>query len=145
MTPIQREWAAALPRRMLVPYYLMASFLYYHCDQSAMTDDAYDLVCRRLDREWPIIEHRHKKIVKRNSLTATTGYNLRRRDYPIMVQVAAHSLYASVEAGTILGEMRTIKGFSLSSAPAARPRVITQRPSAPKPVTRVLPRRILPR
>lgn len=145
-TLIQKEWVAGLPRKMLVPYYLMASYLYYHADSSAMTDDAYDFLCQRLNKEWPIIEHRHKSIVKRSSLTATTGYNIKRNDYPILVQVAAFALLQRVERDRVYEDMQEIKGFSHVAAPKAKPRLIVRRPAAaptqPAP-TRVLPRRVL--
>lgn len=86
---IRQEAIATLPRGQLVPWYLLTSFLYYCLDESAMTDDAYDLLCVRLDREWQHVTHPHKYIVQRPMLCQTTGYYLRRQQYPNVVQVAA--------------------------------------------------------
>lgn len=105
---IHEAMVASMPANMLVPYYLMASYLYYHCDRSPMTDQAYDLCCQRLDAEWFWIEHRHKDIIDPNSLAATTGYNLRRTDYPTIVVIAAHGLMDSLAEGRIPSQLSTI-------------------------------------
>lgn len=97
MTPINADWVRRIKLNLLVPHYLMASYLYYHCDLSLMTDDGYDLCCNRLYKFWSVIKHRHKSLISRSALTATTGYHIKRRDIPTIVQVAAHSLYSLIE------------------------------------------------
>jgi hypothetical protein len=81
--------------RQLVPFYLMASYLYYMCDESLCVDDAYDLLCRRLDTEWDRAIHPHRSMVKRQYLKQTTGYYIKSKDYPSIVKVAAWSLFDS--------------------------------------------------
>lgn len=80
-------------RHLLVPWYLMASYLYYIKDISLLTDLTYDLeVCKRLDAEWESIEHQHKTLVRREELCCGTGYYLLEADYPLRVTGAAWAL-----------------------------------------------------
>ena len=44
---------------MLVPYYLMYSYLYYEKDSPIISDAEYDTICKRLHDEWDNIEHYH--------------------------------------------------------------------------------------
>ena len=37
-----------LHTKQLVPYYLMSSYLYYHCDKSVLSDGDYDALGKRL-------------------------------------------------------------------------------------------------
>lgn len=62
---------------LLVPHYLIHSFLYYRCDVSLISDHLYDEICQRLYKEWADIEHIHKYMVTRHMLTAGTGYHLK--------------------------------------------------------------------
>lgn len=102
---IQREWVERMPLGMLVPHYLMASLLYYQRNVGPMTDDAFDRCCQLLDQHWDLIEHPHKYLVDRSALSATTGYNIRWRDCPRMLQIASSYLLQSVQAGTIYNEL----------------------------------------
>ena len=61
---------------MLIPYYLMYSYLYYEKNKSIVTDDEYDMICKRLYDEWNDVEHYHKHLVDRDSLLAGTGYHI---------------------------------------------------------------------
>ncbi len=62
---------------MLVPYYLMLSYLYYEENESIVDDIEYDTICKRLYNEWDNIEHHHKHLVDRSSLAAGTGYHMK--------------------------------------------------------------------
>ena len=62
---------------MLVPYYLMYSYLYYKKNESIVNDAEYDMICKRLYDEWNDIEHHHKHLVDRDSLIAGTGYYIK--------------------------------------------------------------------
>lgn len=77
-------------RNLLVPFYLSLSWLYYERDEIIVSDDLYGVVCDRLDKEWDLIEHWHKPLIDRSSLTAGTGYYLH---YPARVAHAAWALY----------------------------------------------------
>lgn len=79
----------AKSRNMLVPYYLMASYLYYHRDVSLLSDDRYDLLCKELDAEWDGIVHMHKHVIDRSQLKAGTGFALPADLYPMMTVHAA--------------------------------------------------------
>lgn len=72
----------------LVPYFLMASYLYYNINiESPMSDEEYDILCKRLYDEWDEIEHPHKHLIERDSLKSGTGYYINK--YPMMVMGAA--------------------------------------------------------
>lgn len=79
---------------MLVPYYLMYSYLYYQHNVSLVEDHEYDRVCKKILDEWDNIEHRHKSLINKDSLSAGTGYDL---EYPLIVQHAALQLKESEE------------------------------------------------
>lgn len=55
--------AELLRPAQLVTFYLMASYLYYQCEVSLMSDTEYDKICVRLDAEWEEITHPHKRYI----------------------------------------------------------------------------------
>ena len=61
---------------MLVPYYLMHSYLYYVMNDPIIEDIEYDELCRELKEKWDSVEHYHKHLVDKQSLGAGTGYQL---------------------------------------------------------------------
>lgn len=77
-------------RHMLVPYFLMASYLYYKRDVSLLSDARFDKLCTELDAEWDDVEHRHKHLIDRDALKAGTGFQI--ADYPNMIIGAACQL-----------------------------------------------------
>jgi NAD-dependent DNA ligase len=76
-------------KNMLVPYYLMYSYLYYKKDISMITDEEYDRICKELYKEWKNIEHFHKPLINKEALLSGTGYTLK---YPDRVKYAAEAL-----------------------------------------------------
>lgn len=72
---------------LMVPWYLMASHLYYQHDISLLPDEEYDRLCKRLLLEFDSIEHPNKHIVDREGLSAGTGYAI--AEYPGKTQSAA--------------------------------------------------------
>lgn len=78
-------------RNLLVPWYLMASYMYYCQDRPIITDALFDSICKRLDAEWDDIDHWHKVHVDRGSLSAGTCLKLE-SDYPDRVKGAAWRL-----------------------------------------------------
>lgn len=70
-----------------VALYLMSSYLYYRKDTNVLSDGDFDAICQRLLAEWKSITHPHKKFLKKVSLKAGTGYNIKR--YPTIVMSAA--------------------------------------------------------
>jgi hypothetical protein len=69
--------AIAGSSNMLVPWYLMLSYLYYIHDLSPTSDDFYDRLCKQLLVEFDTLEHRHKGYVDKDALSAGTGYYLK--------------------------------------------------------------------
>lgn len=92
MSQIDHSEVVGLRANLLVPHYLMASWLYYVHDESLMTDEAYDHCCVRLDAEWEQITHPHRCWIDRASLSATTGYTIDYRRLPQIIEHAARHL-----------------------------------------------------
>lgn len=82
---------------LLVPWYLLASYLYYHRDVSIISDGLFDWICQELDRMWGIIEHQHKYLIDQGHLTAGTGYALPFQIFPGRIIGAADQLQEMVE------------------------------------------------
>ena len=61
---------------MLVPYYLMLSYLYYKKNISLIEDTEFDNLCQTLLEKYDSVEHMHKHLVSKESLTAGTGYDI---------------------------------------------------------------------
>ena len=61
---------------MLIPYYLMFSYLYYEKDISLIEDTEFDKLCSTLLEKYDSVEHMHKHLVSKESLTAGTGYDI---------------------------------------------------------------------
>ncbi len=77
-------WAAPKLKRMwdknpnmLVPYYLMFSYLYYEKNISLIDDTEFDSLCKTLLEKFDSLKHFHKHLVKKDSLTAGTGYDIK--------------------------------------------------------------------
>jgi len=60
----------------LVPLYLMSSYLYYEQDATVFNDTDYDMMCKRIVKEWDNIDHVHKTYINIESLEAGTGYGI---------------------------------------------------------------------
>ena len=76
-----------LPPSQLVSYYMTSSYLYYKKDKSVLTDEDFDLLCKRLLSEWKDAKHPHKRRIKKVDLEAGTGYAI--KNYPTRVIGAA--------------------------------------------------------
>jgi NAD-dependent DNA ligase len=73
----------------IVPWWLMASYLYYRRGESLLSDGYFDQLCRDLIANWDAIEHRHKHLIDREQLDAGTGYYLASADYPTIIRHGA--------------------------------------------------------
>jgi len=62
---------------MLIPYYLMLSYLYYVKNISLIEDTEFDQMCKTLLGKLDSLTHMHKHLVKKESLTAGTGYDIK--------------------------------------------------------------------
>ena len=61
----------SLRPNLLVPFYLINSYLYYQMNTNVIHDSDYDKICQRLDRVWDSISHPHKCLVNRGDLSMT--------------------------------------------------------------------------
>jgi len=89
--PVSDHDINGMPIRHLYVRYLMASYLYYVCDEaSPWSDYEYDLACRRLHTEWESFDHPHKYLLRNpDSLLAGTGFDI--INYPSIVRVCSWS------------------------------------------------------
>lgn len=62
---------------MLIPYYLMFSYLYYEKNVSLIDDGEFDTMCKNLLEKYDDLEHMHKHLVSKGDLTAGTGYGIK--------------------------------------------------------------------
>ena len=62
---------------MLIPYYLMFSYLYYEKNISLINDAEFDGMCKTLLDKLDTLTHMHKHLIKKESLTAGTGYDIK--------------------------------------------------------------------
>lgn len=81
-----------LSSNQLVPHYLMAGWLYNSRDNIIMSDDAWDLLCKRLLKEWNKIQHPHKNYIEYTSLDTATSQYLTDDRVPLMARSAAVTL-----------------------------------------------------
>ena len=75
-----------------VSWFLMASYLYYVHDKSLLTDDMYDDLGKTLKAHYSSIKHQHKHLITQKHLEMGSMFDLRERDYPLMVRHAAAHL-----------------------------------------------------
>ena len=62
---------------MLIPYYLMFSYLYYEKNISLIDDAEFDGMWKTLLDKLDTLTHMHKHLIKKESLTAGTGYDIK--------------------------------------------------------------------
>lgn len=74
---------------MLIPHYLIHSYLYYEMDDPLVSDAMFDTICKRLLAELEGLAHIHKPLIERDLLVAGSGFSLK---YPPMVVGAANYL-----------------------------------------------------
>lgn len=78
----------------LISEYLINSYIYYEKGESIIQDSEYDEICIELLERFEEIEtcsHPHKQLIDKNSLEATTGYDLVGL-FPLIVQTAGNQL-----------------------------------------------------
>ena len=74
---------------MLIPYYLMFSYLYYEKNISLIDDSEFDKLCKTLHDKFDEVQHINKDLVSKSDLTAGTGYGI---NYTNRIKSAAMSL-----------------------------------------------------
>lgn len=98
---LQIETIERLPGRLLVSHYLIASFNYYHLDQSPMTDQAFDRLCVRLLEQYDSIEHTHKHLISKDDLAAGSCF-LPYEKFPSRVLNTAYDYYNHCISGRMV-------------------------------------------
>lgn len=76
----------------IVPWWLMASYLYYLHDLSLLSDALYDELAKDMLKRWGDIKHPHKHLITEDALKAGSLYQLKEEDYPLMTRCAARHL-----------------------------------------------------
>lgn len=73
-------------RNIIIPWFLMASYAYYHLDKSIISDGLYDKMAKAILKHWNIIQHRHKNLITKTDLKAGSLYRLREDEYPSLTK-----------------------------------------------------------
>lgn len=73
---------------MLVPWYLMAAYAYYVEDDPILEDRDFDLLAKKILKDWDEIEHIHKDYLSKDMLKAGTYMG----DYPSRIEGALQSV-----------------------------------------------------
>jgi hypothetical protein len=89
-----------IPTDLLVPHYLIHSYLYYKLDHSVIADHEYDMLAKRIQDEWEEINHRHRKYIQRDCLR-TSGFAL---TYPLRAVGSAKMIYELTKQKSYLTE-----------------------------------------
>ena len=74
----------------LIPLFLIASYTYYHCDRSIISNDSFDYLVSRLRNEWHEITHPYKHLIKEENLQTDSGYNI---DFPLALKKKTNSRF----------------------------------------------------
>lgn len=83
---------------MLIPWLLIASYAYYHEDESLLSDLLFDRMCKQALERYAEITHPHKRFVSEDALRAGSLYHLRREDYPSVVEGACRRLVGDLRS-----------------------------------------------
>lgn len=73
---------------MSVPWYLMAAYAYYIEDDPILEDRDFDLLAKKILKDWDEIEHIHKDYLSKDMLKAGTYMG----DYPSRIEGALQSV-----------------------------------------------------
>jgi hypothetical protein len=76
-----------------VPWILMASFLYYHRDNSILSDNCFDELTEVVRSDWAAVSHAHKYLLSALvDQSSSSLYHLKEQDYPAITRNAALGL-----------------------------------------------------
>lgn len=73
---------------MSIPWYLMAAYAYYIEDDPILEDRDFDLLAKKILKDWDEIEHIHKEYLTKDMLEAGTYMG----DYPSRIEGALQSV-----------------------------------------------------
>lgn len=74
---------------MMVPWWIMAAWAYDKGERPILSDSCFDALATRLDIEWKMVEHRHKKLLDRKMLKSAIAI---RGKWPALAISAAQRL-----------------------------------------------------
>lgn len=77
-----------------VPWFLMASYMYYIENKSIMSDIEFDTMCRMMLENFDNIDHPHKYLISKDQLIAGTGFDIPLESYP---QITIHTAWQYVK------------------------------------------------
>jgi hypothetical protein len=75
-----------------IPWWLMASYLYYHHDVSILSDTLYDGRAKRLQDQWEVLDHPHKHLTELDNLQCGSLSASPLKSYPTIVRDTAKML-----------------------------------------------------
>lgn len=79
---------------MLVPWWLMAAYMYEVEDDPFLSDGCFDWLSAELLRRWDEVDHRHKPLIDPDALRAGSGLAADLVNLPTLVKDAARHLVA---------------------------------------------------
>lgn len=89
------EMAVDRAPNTVIPWWLMASYLYYIHDDSLLSDGLYDNLARLMLKNWPKLEHKHKHLITVDDLEAGSLSRLVASEYPVTTRGAVSHLVRS--------------------------------------------------
>ncbi len=75
-----------------IPWWLIASYTYYHHDMPLLSDGLYDEMAKAMLKAWDELKHPHKHLISRSHLEAGSLFDLPASAYPNIVKYAAANL-----------------------------------------------------
>ena len=82
-----------------VSFWLVCSYCYYIRHESLISDEAFDKMSRWMFDNYDKLEHNHKYLITKEMLIVGSGYNLKEKDYPLIVKVTAEDFIKNMYAG----------------------------------------------
>lgn len=76
----------------LCRWYCIHSYLYYQLHHSVISDLVFDAICNKLLKKYKRISKYWKKYIKRSSLRAGTGFDLKFNEFPLIISQTAFIL-----------------------------------------------------
>ena len=73
----------------VVPWWLIASYLYYHHDLSILSDSFYDGLAEHMLDNWDEIKHQNKYLITKEDLKTGSLFALKEEDYPFLTKDSA--------------------------------------------------------
>lgn len=98
-----------------VAWWLMSSFLYYHQDESIISDGMYEELAAFLLEHWETIRHPHRHLIRKEDLTAGSAFHLTVDQYPSIARSAALRLLTEGPSSRRVGAKQEPRPVGLPS------------------------------